>query len=280
MISPTLFKIFIGICWGIFIIFPIIFFPSYIRYSNNYSTVKYDNDDYDAKCTQIKNDVISLNNNYSSPNICNGTFVNCILYNATNHTYYYCNDDSICAIVYLCADFIYENYTLIDNDMCIHINYPYNYFATICIENGTMNTYVNDTNLHNQQCITTTYHLLDINVTKAPQLNFFEYNCQIAVYKHDQLYETYTYHHHSNNIVYTIDSENIELCCCRSNCPSVYITLNQSCIFGSCVNNEMYNAPLFAQNGISLAIIAEIVIFIIGCILVYKFTYRPTVAHF
>ena len=268
MISPTLLKVFLGILWVLIIIFPIVFFPSYIRYGTNYNTIIYNNNQYNTVCNQTSNSLISLDIHYENLPQCNKTFIHCILYNATNDNYYYCNNNSTCIIIYYCNNtIIYENYMLIDNNTCIYINYPYNYFATICAENDTFNTYVNDTNFYNQKCISSTsnnsYTLFDILVANLPKIQDFKYDCQITVSKNHQLYLAYTYLTSSKNITYIMDSENIDLCCCNNNCSNIFTSLNQSCIFGSCSHNGIFNIKLFSQVGLGLAIIIEIIFIIV-----------------
>jgi hypothetical protein len=283
--SPLILKISIFISCALAVIFPIIFFPTYIRDTNNYNTITYSKKEYNSNCNQISNNLISPSPNFTNVQLCNNTFENCVSYNSTDNDYNYYDNNGTHNEIDTCDELVYDNTILLDNNQCIYINYTNDYYVKICSQNGTNNTYVNSTSLSNTKCFKIVknnilyYVIYNIVYPIAPQENNFGYKCLINVTKDYQIFETYKYLPFSNKITHTIDYDKIDFCCCNSKCPQYFTDLNQSCIFGNCSLNGLFNEQLYSGTGIGLAIFGEI---IIVCIIVgFLYAYKKAMAqHF
>lgn len=281
--SPLILKILIFISCSLAVLFPIIFFPLYVRDINNYNTVTYSKNGYNSICTQISNNLISPSTNFTNVQSCNSTFENCIFYDSTDDDYSYCNNNGICDEIDMCSELVYEYTILVDNNQCICINYTDGYYAKICTQNNTNNTYIDSTNLlkcfNKIQNNNSSYKVFNIIYPTVPQENIFSYECQISVTNNYQIFETYKYLPFSNNITYTIDYDKIDFCCCNNKCPQYFTNLNQSCIFGNCSSIGLVNQQLYTGTGIGLAIFGEIILVsIIGVLLI---SYKKVMAqHF
>ena len=273
MVSPTYLKISLITITIIAIIFPVIFFPSYVRFVSDYNTIKYNKKDYKSECTQISNNLVAITTNFTQAPLCNNGTDNCVSHNNVTNNYTYCNNN-VCVPTGLCADIRYAGYDYLDN--CIDIKYNPNFFAQICTINDTINTFVEENNFENNSCIeynniSNDYKVYDFIIDTKPRVNYFNYECVITVNNNETINQVFRYPYTGNNIRYNIDSENIELCCCNKKCDSSFKQLNQTCILNSCSANGFKNIKLFSKLGIGLAILAEAALLIIIIILAISY---------